>query len=332
MSSSSSVCSSLEVSNRGVARPSDELGVANAAPAATELPVFFINRDGDVGRRAVISYELQRAGLQANRVRGVEGLHLPPELVGQFYQKGRLVSELTPGEVGCYASHLLAMQAVVDRGLGHALILEDDAQFSPGIAKSIAEIVAKAPKGWGVIHLCRDSMHAVKPIAPLCDGRQLVRYSRVPAGMVGYLVSQEGARRLTMPRRRYWPCDTDLRQPWRFGIDVYGVTPQIIAHDNETPSAIRSLGGQSRLRRGLPRPTWYCWTGNPMHSPAAVLYNMRALGLASWLRCSLSNASMRISRALEARERKRKKRALAKAGASSNENRERSAVTSVAAE
>lgn len=322
-----------QIQTRG-AQSGDAAGrvAAVARPSAAQLPVFVINRDSDFGRRTLIGYELQKAGLKAIRVRGVDGLALPPHLVNQFYARGRLVSDLTPGEVGCYASHLLAMQAVVDQGLKHALILEDDARLCDGLATAIAEIVANAPRGWGVIHLCRDPLYAVKPVVALGGGRALVRYSRVPAGMVGYLVSQEGARQLTAPRPRYWPCDTDLRQPWRFGIDIYGVTPSLITHDRNSPSVIGSLGGQSKLRRGLPRPAWHCWTGNPMHSPAAVLYNIRALGLASWIQCGLANTSLRLSRALAARRRRLLRRAGASLQPASHEPQSPVPAPTVAAE
>lgn len=264
---------------------------------SASIPTFFINRDCDEERRSSVCAHLSNAKMTAERVPGVEGLNVPDQFREFFFEGSALHSKLKPGEVGCYASHLVAMQRMLDQNLDYALILEDDAILPADTAEIVRDVIASMPKGWDLVHLCKDSNRAVKIISALDGDRQLVRYSRVPETTTGYLVSRSGARKFLKPMKRYWPIDTDFRQPWRFGLEIYGVTPCIIKPEGFA-SAIHLMGNHSRLRRGLPLPSRYCWTGNPLHTPSGVLFNLRTLGPLTWGRCALRNGTRRIVKML----------------------------------
>src|SRR5262249_53681710 len=135
-----------------------------------------INRDCDADRRKSMCTYLAAADLAAERVPGVEGLNVPPQFRDFFFEGEKLHSKLKTGEVGCYAGHLVAMQLIVDRGLDYALILEDDAVLPADLATTLANVLETVPKGWDLIHLCRDSNRAVKIVAGLDDNRSLVRF------------------------------------------------------------------------------------------------------------------------------------------------------------
>jgi len=261
------------------------------------IPTFFINRDCDEERRVSVCAHLRGAEMTAERVPGVEGLNVPTQFRAFFFEGDKLHSKLKPGEVGCYASHLVAMQRMLDQGLEYALILEDDAMLPADTLETLSAVISSIPKGWDLVHLCKDSNRAVKVISSLDGDRRLVRYSRVPETTTGYLVSKSGARKFLKPMKRYWPVDTDFRQPWRFGLEIYGVTPCIIKPEGFA-SAIHLIGNHSRLRRGLPIPSRHCWTGNPLHTPSGVLFNLRTLGPLTWSRCALRNGTRRIVKML----------------------------------
>lgn len=258
-------------------------------------PTFYLNRDCDQDRHAAIELELKKAGIAAERIRAVEGLAVPEDLRDYFFEADRLTSALKPGEVGCYASHLKALMIIIERGLEYALILEDDAVLPRDLRRVIEDVLACLPHSWDLVHLCGDPRRAVKPVRRLEHRGALVRYSRVPSGTVGYLISRGGARKFLAPIKRSWPVDTDFRRPWLFALETYGVVPKIIDHSETLPSPIQSMGGRARARRGLPRPSLHSWTGNPLHCPEGVYYNFRALGPLSWARCSLENAYARAA-------------------------------------
>lgn len=267
------------------------------ARSCETIPTFYINRDRDVDRRQSVEAYLSAADLDAERVTAVEGENVPESLRGYFFSGDRVHSTLKPGEIGCYASHLSAMQLVVERNHAYALILEDDAAVPHDIAEILADVLARVPRGWDIVHLCMDSNRAIKVVTPLNGGRRLVRYSRVPETTTGYLVSLAGARKFLTPSKRYWPIDTDFRRPWAFGLDIYGVTPCFIVPIG-VESSIHLIGNHSRQRRGLPKPSLHCWTGNPLHTPLAAIFNVRKLGPAAWTICAAHNATRRLVKML----------------------------------
>jgi glycosyl transferase, family 25 len=263
-----------------------------------DIPVYFVNRDVDLMRRHRVENQLEQFLIKATRISGVDGLAVPVSLHDQFFTNGRLISKLKPGEVGCYASHLLAMQAILDDGHEHAIILEDDAVIDETLIPTVREAIRQAPAGWGMMNLCRNPSHSTRSVAQLSEDHEIVRCSRLPPGMVGYLLSRKGAELLTAPRKRHFPSDVELRAPWLFGIDIYCVVPQLVRHDDHNVSVIGKLGGQSRLRRGFPLPTSYCWTGNPLHTPRSVAYNISKLGVLNWSICAASNVKRLVRRRL----------------------------------
>lgn len=276
---------------------------ALAPPGAASLNgIFYINRESDTIRRAAIESGLDEAWLDGERISAVEGLQVPPRLQRYFFTDGSLHSRLTPGEVGCYASHLAVMELVVDRSLDAALVLEDDATVPPDMRAMLDAILVRLPGGWDLVHLSRDPCRATMHIRDLRDDLALVRYSRVPATTTGYLISRSGARKFLRDCKRYWPVDTDFRQPWRFGLEVYGLSRGLVLPNDAFSSTIHAMGGHSRLRRGLPIPNRYSWTGNPLHSPIGFWFNLRRLGLKGWVACAIDNGTKLIFRAVPDRE------------------------------
>lgn len=259
--------------------------------------VFYINRESETVRRAVIERSLKDVGLDGEHILAVEGLLVPPRLRPYFFTDGVLHSRLKPGEVGCYATHLTVMQLVVDRNLDSALVLEDDATLPGNVGAVLDTILVNLPSGWDLVHLCKDPCRATKHIKDLRGDLALVRYSRVPATTTGYLISRSGAQKFLRECKRYWPIDTDFRQPWRYGLEVYGLSRKFIYPNDVFASSIHAMGGRSRLRRGLPIPNRYCWTGNPLHSPLGFWFNLRRLGLRGWAACAIDNGARRVVRA-----------------------------------
>lgn len=276
----------LDTGARSTARPADR--------AVGALPTFYINRDRDQDRRKSLEEHLTVAGMSGERITAVEGLAVPADFRDMFFEGTALHSRLKPGEVGCYASHLKTMKVIVERDFDYALVLEDDAILPADFHTIVAQVLARLPQGWDLVHICKDTNRAVKPVADLDHGHRIVRYSRVPETTTAYLVSRSGAKKFLQPIKRYWPVDTDFRQPWRFGLEIYGVDPCIVRPNGRFVSAIHGLGNHSRLRRGLPIPSAHCWTGNPLHTPEGVVFNLKKLGPSAWALCTFHNTMRRI--------------------------------------
>ena len=244
------------------------------------IPVFYINMDHDVGRRESIEAQLSAAGFEAERFPGVDGDKLPGPV--QSYFPCRVLS---PGEIGCYASHLMVWRTIVARNLTYALVLEDDVRIEADAAQVVRELIHILPRGWDFVHMSgkpRSRNFAARPISKLPGSRNLVRYARVPDGAMAYLISRQGAEKLLAPRARSAPVDTDIRRPWQWGLDLYGVTNPPF-RPAEFASTIEARGGHSRRQHKH-------WLGSGFRSLHSFAFNIRKLGPYWWVRCLVENA------------------------------------------
>ncbi|MFA5901327.1 MAG: glycosyltransferase family 25 protein [Hyphomicrobium sp.] len=210
---------------------------------------YVINLDRDKDRLAHMTAEANRIGLALERFTALDGCHLSADLRGQFYgDDGRLHEPaMTPGEVGCYASHLSVLKLVAGGKSEAALIFEDDVQMLDGLAPSIAAAMAVAP-GWDIIRLSNATKSVALSVAPLGGGRELVKYWTVPNSAGAYLISRAGAEKfLRAYERRTLPIDEDLRRPWRSGMNTYGILPPPVVPDVCMVSSICSMGRPRRV-------------------------------------------------------------------------------------
>lgn len=254
------------------------------------IAVLVINLDRSTDRLAFMRDQAARIGFEFERIPGVEGLNVPPDLAPYFaHIKKNKPPIIDDGAVGCYASHLKAYARIRDSGMPAALVMEDDVRVPNDIAAKLQELLSKLPAQWDFVHLAHARIRAVKPLLTLSDGARIVRYSRIPAKGAGYLMSRAGAEKFLNPGiLRSWAIDLDTRRPWVFGHDAYGVDPPPL-EQLPMPTTIPRAGERRSMRRGLPRPTRLTWTNSPLHTPAALIFNVRQLGPVWWLRCFAVN-------------------------------------------
>ena len=226
-----------------------------------QLPVLVINLDRERERWAHISAEAARSGLAIERVPAVSGLNVPDHLRGRFFRGATCepASLLMAGEVGCYASHLLAYERIVESGLEWALVLEDDVRLSSDFVQTVRDTVFRLPAGWDIVRLSSRPSRAVMSLCRLRSGRHIVRYSKLPKQAGAQLVSASGARKLLAGGIRVRPIDADLRYGYILGLDTYGVFPPPAHHGGLFRSSIKIAKGSRHDVRGgrWKAPYWH---------------------------------------------------------------------------
>jgi glycosyl transferase family 25 len=253
------------------------------------VPTYLINLRRDGARLARMSAQLSRLGLDFERLDAIHGLDMPGWLQPYFFDAdGKVASRLLPGEIGCYASHLVACAMIAQRGVP-ALVLEDDLEISDGFT-DLLHSLSTLPAGWDIVRLSNPYKRACFKVSELTDRYSLVKFSRVPPSTGAYLLSPTGARKfLGWKMLRTLPVDQDLRRTWDCGLRTYGVFPQPVVADigASTIDAMqmrsrqklrKMFGVRDYLARSLHE---ICWIGPGAWARSRVNFGSRHKGAAA---------------------------------------------------
>lgn len=95
------------------------------------LDIYIISLKQDIERRQAISKTLENLGLKFIFIDAIYGKELSEDVIKITRDKSRggILNRgfsATPGEIGCTLSHLKAYQAILDKNIDWACILEDD--------------------------------------------------------------------------------------------------------------------------------------------------------------------------------------------------------------
>ena len=99
----------------------------------------------------------------------------------------------TVGQLGCMCSHMALWRKVVDDGLDHAVVLEDDVLVADGFRTEVANILGELPALWDHCYLFHHPQ--CKRDLPLAGARHVQRAFET-WGTVAYVVSRSGAKKL----------------------------------------------------------------------------------------------------------------------------------------
>ncbi len=157
--------------------------------------------------------------------------------------------ELTPGELGCFASHAMLWKLLVDSPMDAIVVLEDDLLIDPAFFAALPEVSATLAAHPFV------RFHAKAPTAAdiigSVTGRHVVRYRGMAIGNQGYLMRRAAAERwLERVRTAVRPIDDEMERYWAHGIPNVGIHPFPVI-ERGGPSTIEDA------RRGIAPPRWH---------------------------------------------------------------------------
>jgi glycosyl transferase family 25 len=176
-------------------------------------------------RRALVAENLKSFNIpwkfhDAVRVDGV--CRFEPSVARQLRRFGRA---LTDSEVGCFKSHVLAMQEF-DRSecLEWLLVIEDDVWVDPKFDfLALIEFLDKRKLNY--VRLYSRRWKPASLIAYFGE-RQFIRFKTDPYGTQAYLLNRRGAKQFlqsfdTIDR----PIDDELGRFWKNKLDIYSIFP-----------------------------------------------------------------------------------------------------------
>ncbi|XP_058641009.1 procollagen galactosyltransferase 2 isoform X2 [Onychostoma macrolepis] len=183
--------------------------------------IFLINLKRRLDRRERMLNTMAVLGLEATLADAVDGKALNTSHLQALgiemmpgYKDPYSGRVLTRGEIGCFLSHHFTWKQVVERGLQHVLVLEDDVRFEPRFKRrlqTIMEDVEKAQLNWDLIYVGRKRMQVAQPEMSVEGVNNLVE-ADYSYWTLGYALSQQGAKKLlaAQPFGKMLPVDEFL--------------------------------------------------------------------------------------------------------------------------
>ena len=140
--------------------------------------------------------------------------------------------ELTPGELGCFASHWALWKLVAaEDGPDLLLVLEDDLLLDP-VFFSRLDAVAAAARRFGYLRLYAKVPAGMRLETSFLD-RHVARFSGRAYGTQAYLIDRASAQRwLSSIPAIVRPVDDEMDRYWQHGIPIRSVFPAPVIEVN----------------------------------------------------------------------------------------------------
>ena len=213
------------------------------------LQTWVINLDRAPERLERIKQQLQRLALPFTRLPAVDARALQvSQRVALDEPAYRRKHGMTPvlGELGCYLSHVNALQQFLASPARFALVLEDDVLLHDSLPAVLAGLM-RQPERWDMVKLSAVHTGTPVPVLQVAPGHQLAVMLSRCTGSSAYLVNRRAAQAYAaslLPMSL--PYDHVFDQGWRFGLKVRLVTPTPCGHDNQIASTIVAPAGATR--------------------------------------------------------------------------------------
>ncbi len=206
-------------------------------------PVFVINMETSRDRFDATYNRLMESNVEATRFNATVGKSLSAKEVSHWYDAAanhkRYHRDLTPGEIGCYISHMRVWQKLVDEKIPYAIVLEDDLHIEPSFADVLANIATL--RDWDMIKLSDNRANSFFQHKSLGGGFTLGNYRKVPNGTQGYAISLSGAKKLLQRKPFFRPVDVDMQFHSEVSLNLLGMKPYAISEDLSFESEISKL-------------------------------------------------------------------------------------------
>ncbi len=221
----------------------------------SSMQVFIINLQSAPKRWSSVQESFASTPWRVHRVSAVDGDELRFPIAGYAAQRFHWLHGrgTNPREVGCYLSHIKALQAFLQTDDSHALICEDDVLPKPDLAE-VLQCALRFSTSWNILRLTGLSRGIPLPAHNLCkEYRLCVGLGRMK-GAGAYVIDRAAARSFVAHLLPMWlPYDHALDREWFYGLRGSCVLPfpcSQVAH--RFPSSIQKGATE-------PGPGWHRW-------------------------------------------------------------------------
>jgi glycosyl transferase, family 25 len=191
---------------------------------------LYINMERSHNRRAHMEKQLQNHGLRYQRIEAVNGIDALQNFTEDqkqrfFYCHGK---NILAGELGCYLSHLRAMQHFLSSDAQTAVIMEDDAQLPDNLGVLWASL-SQSGLEWDFLRLQSRRNYVKLALKPLLNNHSFCLNLTRSTGSTAYALNRKAATTLLDKLGDIQvPFDHAFDQPQHFGLKYRHLHPDII--------------------------------------------------------------------------------------------------------
>ena len=219
---------------------------------------YVINLDRSFERLELMSSQLSSQKIDLERIPAIDGMNINiSDEADDAACRSEMGRSIQPGEVGCFLSHIKALQTFISSNSDFAVILEDDAIISSEFSNRIMDLCSFITKNKHSslcsINLGPSDYKYTTNIISL-TGMNLMKAHRFPMLATGILWTREGADLILKQHNKIkYPYDNFLRMALTKNSNGLSVKPALvkaanITSDIEARSAIKGRSKENRSR------------------------------------------------------------------------------------
>ncbi len=232
-----------------------------------EFAYYVINLDRSKERWQRINEHLQSMGIESERIRAVNGAALLDEEITRYctpdLNQKQFFMSLKPAEIGCFLSHMRALETFVNKSeKSYSIVLEDDVEFI-GDVEEYKHQWLDAVQGQDATMLKIYSRRKVKgDLVYSKHDNNTIRPRIIPLGTQATIYNYAAAIKLLKVYRQFgMPIDVAYQHFWQHGVIV------LVSASNQVKEISAQLGGSNisnehdfplsyKIKRELKR-SWY---------------------------------------------------------------------------
>lgn len=206
------------------------------------MKAYVINLAHATERWELIKKHLRGLSISYSRIEGVYGKELPMPLQNYNERKYRILHGKTTntGELGCYFSHLKALEDFLNSSDSHALILEDDIEPPSNIMNLIDRALSYC-KYWNLLRLTSFTPGEHLAFAEIGNGYNLSYNLKVLKNTGAYVIDRWAAECVLQKMQpMFLPYDVALDREWHYGFKTACISPLPIRLNMDLPGQIPS--------------------------------------------------------------------------------------------
>ncbi|XP_032689727.1 glycosyltransferase 25 family member isoform X2 [Odontomachus brunneus] len=182
--------------------------------------IYMINLLRRPERRKRMQRLFKELGIQAETIDAVDGRTLNESILEEWgvkpmpdYADPYHKRPMTMGEIGCFLSHYIIWQKVLEYGYKNVMVLEDDVRFEPFFRQKVHYVLTELSDidtEWDLVYLGRKRL--MESAESRIQGSKFLVRAAYSYWTLGYILSDSGAKKLVdaMPLGKLVPVDEYL--------------------------------------------------------------------------------------------------------------------------